>query len=518
MRRAGLLLLLAGCVHAWPAAASEESQALSARGLIELNAGRTEQARDLFDRAVAADPADPTARYQRGATRAKLGDYAGAAEDMRAALAARPDFPEAQLELGIALTELRKYAEAEPYLLWAQRSPPLEAQASFYLGIAQLRLDRLDAAQANFVRARTRDPELELSARYYEAVIAFREHQYDAAEAGFSTIVAARPESAIGRESAQFLDVLQRSRPRKYSAFGALALEYDSNVTLAPSNPVAGSITGQADGRFVINLGGRYTPFTLGPASLSLSYEFYQSLQFSLTQFNLQDHRPSAQLLFDFDHVLVGVLGRYDYYLLESSSFMQEATAYPWVAVREDGIGRTEVYARIQWRDYKLHSIDDTCPGGSSGCDVPGFTQLDGFYNYAGVRQVVDLGRTNAQVWFGYQLGFMTPDNLGIPQYEYGSNQLEIALRWPLPLAIVGEAGFRWEHQDYAPESATLSPVGEPRTDNDYRAVVSFQRPLSEISDHLFVNAAWYGTFNDSNNALFQYNRQIGAIGTEVRF
>src|SRR6185369_12162912 len=57
MRRAGLLLLLAGCVHAWPAAASEESQALSARGLIELNAGRNEQALELFDRAVAADPA-----------------------------------------------------------------------------------------------------------------------------------------------------------------------------------------------------------------------------------------------------------------------------------------------------------------------------------------------------------------------------------------------------------------------------------------------------------------------------
>jgi tetratricopeptide (TPR) repeat protein len=518
MRRTGLLLLLVGCVNAWPAAASEESQALSARGLIELNAGRTDQARELFDRAVAADPADPTARYQRGTLRAKLGDDAGAAEDMRAALAARPDFPEAQLELGIALTQLRKYAEAEPYLSWAQRSPELDAQASFFLGIAQLRLDRFAEAQANFVRARTHDPNLDLQARYYEAVIAYRERQYDVAEAGFASIASEKPDSAMGRESARFLDVLARTKPKIYSAFGTLALEYDSNVTLAPSNPVAGSITGQADGRFVIDAGGRYTPLTLGPASLTLSYEFYQSLEFSLTQFNLQDHRPAVQLLFDFDKVLVGVIGRYDYYLLSSSSFLQEAGGYPWVAVREDGIGRTEISARIQWRDYKAHTIDDDCSGPPASCNSPGFTQLDGFYSYAGVRQIIDLGRPNAQLWFGYQLGFMTPDNLGIPQYEYGSNQLEIALRWPLPYAILGETGFRWEHQDYAPESATLSPNGTPRTDNDYRAIIALERPLSEISDHLFVNAAWYGTFNDSNNALFQYDRQIGSIGTEVRF
>ena len=518
MRRAALVLLLLGCVPAWPAAASEESQALSARGLIELNAGHNEQAMELFDRAVAADPNDPTARYQRGASRAKLGDYGGAVEDMRAALAVRPDFGEAQLELGIALTELRQYAEAEPYLLSAQQVPALDAQASFFLGIAQLRLNRLESAQANFIRARTRDPNLELSAQYYEAVIAYRQREYGTAEEGFSTIIALNPNSAIGREAAQFLDVIARTRPRKYSAFGAVALEYDSNVTLAPDNPVEGSITGESDGRFVINLGARVTPLTIGPASLSLTYEFYQSFQFTLTEFNLQDNRPAAQLYFDFDPVFIGVLGRYDYYLLESSSFLQEATGYPWVSVREDGIGRTEMSLRIQWRDYKLHSIDDDCPAGTTTCNVPGFTQLDGFYNYASVRQVLDLGRPNAQLWFGYQLGFMTPDNLGIPQYEYGSNQLEIALRWPLPYQVVGETGFRWEHQDYAPESATLSPTGVARVDEDYRAVVSFQRPLSEISEHLFVNAAWYGTFNDSNNPLFQYNRQIGSIGTEVRF
>lgn len=518
MRRTALLLLLLACAHARPVAASEESQALSARGLIELNAGRNEQALELFDRAVTADPTDAAALYQRGSTRAKLGNYAGAEQDMRAALAVRPDFPEAQLELGIALTEQRKYAEAEPYLVWAQRSPDLDGQASFFLGITQLRLERFADAKASFERARAHDPKLDMPARYYEAVIAYRQRDYDTAETEFTAVAEAQPSSTIGRESNDFLVVLRGARPRRYSAFGGLALEYDSNVTLAPDTPVQGSITGESDGRFVVNVGGRYAPLMIGPATLSLSYEFYQSLQFHLTDFNLEDHRPAVQLMLDFDPVLVGLMGRYDYYLLSTSSFMQEATAYPWVTVQEAGIGRTELYARIQWRDYKLHALHDSCPQGTTNCNIDGFTQLDGFYNYGGVRQVIDLGVPNRQVWFGYQLGFTTPDNLGSDQYEYGSNQLEIALRWPLPFQVLGETGFRWEHQGYSPASAALSPTGEVRRDNDYRAVVSFQRPLTEISDHLFVNAAWYGTFNDSNNPLFQYNRQIGSIGTEVRF
>ncbi len=56
------------------------------------------------------------------------------------------------------------------------------------------------------------------------------------------------------------------------------------------------------------------------------------------------------------------------------------------------------------------------------------------------------------------------------------------------------------------------------RQDDDYRAIVSFERPLREIYDHLYVNASWFGTFNDSNKSLFQYDRQIGSIGAEVRF
>ena len=63
-----------------------------------------------------------------------------------------------------------------------------------------------------------------------------------------------------------------------------------------------------------------------------------------------------------------------------------------------------------------------------------------------------------------------------------------------------------------------LAAGNNPRRDNDHRVVVAFERPLSEVYEHLFVNAAWFGTFNNSNQSVFEYDRQIGSIGAEVRF
>jgi hypothetical protein len=181
------------------------------------------------------------------------------------------------------------------------------------------------------------------------------------------------------------------------------------------------------------------------------------------------------------------------------------------VALREDGVGRTELYLRVQYRDYK--NADPFDQPGPTGFDL-----LNGFYNFFGIRQIIDLDGPERQLWLGYQNGFTVPTGAGSEQFQYFSNEIDVALRWLLPYAITGQIGYRFEHQAYAAASSVFRPVGENRRDNDHRGIVSFERPLSEISEHLFVNAAWFGTFNQSNKNAFEYDRQIGSIGAEVRF
>ncbi|MBX3024811.1 tetratricopeptide repeat protein [bacterium] len=543
-RGPALLATLLACLIAGPAPANEASQAFGARALIAIDDGKNAEALALLDQAVAADPDDADVRYQRGVVRARSGDSSGAIEDLERALALRPYFPNAALELGIALVDADRPAKAEAPLMQAQQVASLDAQASFYLAVAQLRLRRYELARTNFTRAADRDPSLATAAQYYEGVIAFRRRDYESAESAFAAVQRQNPDTAMGRESAQYLTVIADERAADYSAFGTMALEYDSNVTLGPSQTIPSSVSGKGDWRYVINGGGRWTPLHWGRASLSVGYEFFQSVQFQLSDFNLTDNRPSMQLQYDFDWVSIGLLGRYDYYLLGGESYLSEATGMPWVSIREEGFGRTEIYARVQPRSFKAANCPPpTTPGGAgSAC----YGALNGIYSFAGTRQFFDLGNAAQQLWVGYQLGFQTPQPGNTPlqefnrdQYQYGSWAGEVGIRWPLPFQVLSELAYRYEHQTYSPASGCIvngsstpaacndlqnypngfNPRGlTPRVDNDHRVIFSLERPVPELWEHLSLVLSYFGTFNDSNKTVFTYDRNIGSFAVQVRY
>lgn len=502
MRRAVAVAVIVA-LSAVPAVASEESQALSARAAIELAAGRTAAGMDLLDRAVAADPYDAAVRYQRGVEHAKTRAFDRALEDLRAAVAYRPDFPQAQLELGAALVETRQPEEAIAPLLQAQQVAALEGSASYFLGLAYLRLNQLDAARQNLDRALARDPSLEIPVRYYRAVIDYRRGELAAAEEQFRAVEQAAPTSALGLEASQFIAVIQRTRPRGYRLFARTAIEYDSNVALAPDTTLAGADSEEADGRVTLNAGGAFIPWSNRVAGVSLGYEFFQSLHFDLREFNLQDHRPTVQLTLEHGRFSGGLLGRYDYYFLTDDSFMQEGTVFPWASMRQEDFGHTDVYYRMQRRDYK--QLD--------------FLVLNGFYHETGARQFVELGDPTRELWVGYQFESSDLFDGGQDQYQYDSHQVEVGLYWMMPYAVTLETGYRYAHKDYdsASGDAFRPEGGRRRRDHDQRVVVAFERPLSEISDHLFVTAAYFGTFNQSNKPDFEYDRHIASFGVEVR-
>lgn len=485
------------------AAASEESQALSARAAVELAAGRTAEGMALLDRAVAADSFDAAVRYQRGVERAKARNFETAIEDLRAAVAYRPDFPAAQLELGAALVETGRSEEAIAPLLKAQEVPALEGSASYFLGVAYLRLNQMDDARRNLDRALARDPSLAVAVQYYRGVIAYRRGDFAAAEEQFRAVEREAPTSALGLEASQFIDVIERTRPTGYRLFARTALEYDSNVALAPDTTLPGAESEEGDGRFVVNAGGTFVPWSNHTAGLSLGYEFFQSLHFDLHEFNLQDHRPTVQLTAEHGAFSGGLLGRYDYYFLTDDSFMQEGTVFPWGSMEQEGFGHTDVYYRMQRRDYKQLE----------------FQVLNGFYHETGARQFVELGNPTREAWVGYQFEASVLFDGGQDEYQYDAHQVEVGLRWLMPYAVTFETGYRYAHKDYdsASGNAFRPAPGRRRRDHDQRVVAAFERPLSEISPHLFVTASYFGTFNESNKDDFEYDRHIGSLGVEVR-
>ena len=500
------------------ATASEQSELLYSRGLVDFHAGRYSDALTLFDQAVNADANDVYARYYRGVTEGRLGNYQAAASDLRTVLAAKPDLDQGALELGVALVQTGEYADAVPYLEQAQRVGTLDAEASFFLGIAQLRLGKTAAARQNFERAAARDPELALASRYYLGVVEYQGKNWPKAQEHFSYVATTSPNSEMGRQANTFLGQIRAgvqpgAQPglQPYQLYGAVGFQYDSNVALAPSDEVLAAqeaISHTEDGRATILAGGVYAPWRSEHAQFSIGYEFFQSLHFSLTEFNLQDHRPNAQVLVNLGPVQLGLYGQYDYYLLKGQSFLQQGTAVPSVTVPESDFGRTEVFFRLRRRDF----FNGHFSGELSNFKPSGV--LDSF-NYApGIRQFVYLGAPSNYVYLGYRFTREDPINHQGNQFAYDGQEVDTGAGWALPWDIKVELDYAYRYEDYANQSrSTFAPNG--RIDNVHQIAFAADRALT---DHLDLTLGYLGTINDSNDDLFNYDRNIVSLSLGARF
>lgn len=506
--RLGLVVVLA-LVVSRAATASEESKRLYMRGMVELNAGHAQEALRLYDRAVAADPNDPYALYYRGIARSKLDDLAGATADLRTVVAMPGAPQEATLELGVLLVQETKYREAVPWLERAQRVPSLEARASLFLGIAELRLGQITSARDDFQRAAQEDSSLRVPARYYQGVVAYEQGRLHDAEGHFAYVATYSSNSDMGREAALFLDQIRRAQGPIAELYGAVGLEYDSNVVLAPNDDIAKSqlaISNQADGRATITAGGTYVPWQNEYAQLAVGYEFYQSLHFQLTNFNLQDHRPSAQFVINVDRYQFGLFGRYDYYLLETNSFLQEGTGLPWIAANEGDFGRTEIFYRVRRRDFKQQAYSET---------------RNAFNHAAGIRQLFYLGSPDRYVWIGYRYDHESPVNGAGNVFAYDGNEGGGGVEWTFPADITANASYAYRNEAYDSASKSISNTGEgdnpnqSRRDQENQIIVALSK---QLTGRLAVTAAFFATLNDSNKVDFYYDRYIGALALEVRF
>ncbi len=485
-----ILALLVLLVSAGAAPASQDSELHKASGLVRFHAGDHAAALTEFDAAVAADATDLDARYYRGVTRGRLRQTTGAIEDLRAVLAAQPTLDRAALELGIALVDGERDAEAIAPLEQAKRAPELASQAAYFLGIAELRLGQNRAAAAELRRAGESDT-LRLSARYYEGVARARLQHWVTARDRFEYVVATDGTSKLGQEATAFLDEL-----RPWHLYGSIGFDYDSNVQLAPSDEslkTAVGISDQGDGALELGFGAAYMPWLTDEAQLWVGYEFFQSLYFDLSEYDLQDHRANVVFTWNTGSVQVGVLGRYDFYLRGPDRFLQEGVIEPWVTVYEEGLGRTELFLRERWRGFD---------------ERPYRGLRDAFNHSPGFRQFVDLPGTGGYVFAGYRFDRENSIEQRGDAYSYDGHEAEGGIGWTLPAAITTQLSYAFRYEDY-------DAASDGRRDDDHRVTFWVRK---HVSDHLAVRWSYLGDFNDSRKAQFDYERHLGSVAMEVRF
>lgn len=533
--------------------ASVRSKMLYSRGVLELNAGNQEAALELFDQAVEADPQDGYALFYRGLTRGQLGDDDGAIADLTAALNAQPTLTRASLELGIALVKKQEYDDAIPFLERARKSEELDARASFFLGVCRLRRGEYEEARALFDRASTGDPTLAASSRYYEGIIAYREGKRADAIEHFQAAVDGAPDSQIAAESKTLIDALQATA-RPWQLYAATGFQYDSNVLLGPGSDIdfGGDGTpeftsGAGDGRAVFNFGGNYRLLDYESFMLTMGYDFYQSLHFGTSEienvvfdpnsppdpndpdaafetkkesccseFDIQNHGVVLDLFYGGEYFDTGLLGRFDFALKQTDKFLSSGTVLPWVSIPTLDWSETQLSYRLL--------INDFYGGDLTGED---FDIRDGYNHAAAIREVFDIGATR-YLWLGYRFDLEDPvgDDEGSQSFGYQGHQVETGFAWTLPSAYGIEAGYAYRNERYNSESRLPPPSFIPdspddsdelrsrRSDNVHSVFVLLHIPLPSVFE---LTCGVFSTFNNSNQAEFEYERLVGTISVGAR-
>lgn len=495
-----------------PAAASERSQVLYARGLIPFNNGQWEQAYRNFDQAVQADPTDSLAVYYRGLTQARRGATSAAITDMQQALKLNPALTPAALDLGIAEFDAGQYTAAKTWLTQAHQQGYEPSTAALFLGMTLYRLGD-DPAALTLLKEAEADPELRPMARYYEGLALRRQGNIAAAQAAFADAAREKPESEIGQAAQRYVAETPEgpggaaavSAARKpWSLYGQLGFEYDTNVVAGPSeSSVKGlpGISGEGDGRTVVAAGGDYKILDGEYGSLRAEYDFYQSIHFKLTEFDLQGHRVRADFASKPQLISYGLSALYDFYALDYQSFYQEGIATPWVAVEEGPAAATQLYYRLRGRDFLRKPFD---PG------------RDAVNHAVGLRQFALLGSVDRVLSAGYQFEKEDTTSSGSMgrDFQYDGHQLDLTVSFPITALLRGEAGYLFRLEDYQfPNSRTGFHSRRHDTEHEFALAVAY-----ELTPQWALVGDYIGVINNSNIPEFEYDRNIVSAGVRVTF
>ena len=219
----------------------------------------------------------------------------------------------------------------------AAQFDPQNAAVQFYLGYTLYQLKRYREALAPFERTIELDPALALSAQYYRGLALFALESDTQARAAFEAARVADPASTIGQNATRYLEAITaRERDhRLWQVEGSASLQYDSNVVLQGDLPAPLAISHQADGSTVFNVIGRVFATRTSLWQAGAEYDFFQSLHFTLHDFDIRSHTFGLLGRAKFDPVTLRLGMNYNITDLDNDRFSETYSVQPSAMIQE---------------------------------------------------------------------------------------------------------------------------------------------------------------------------------------
>ncbi|MBI5635243.1 MAG: tetratricopeptide repeat protein [Nitrospirae bacterium] len=392
------------------------------------------------------------------------------------------------LAQGIQRIAEERISDALALLQKALKVSPEDPEIIYYAGVAYSRAGRYSEAESLFLKnlsSGNSSPEVYLElVRVYSLTA-----QCQKAESTAAAYRDHAPDEEFSRYISKLLEACKNKTEKKnYQLTAITGLQYDSNVTVEPSNPPSGNKR-HSDTRAIFYLHASATPLKSDSVSLNIEYSLYQSLHGHLKDFNILFQRLGPSVSVAVSSTIIAELGhRLEYTLFGGEQYSSTNALFGKVLIKESDTASTEGLYEYKWHKYwdsALFETNSVRTGHQSTISLKqniSLAPLSGSIFLAG-----DFDRTEQRYWDynGYRTG---------AELLYGISDFFLRLT-----GEYSEKHYRGEYPSYQ----------EKRT--DHMQVYSLGGTYM-IRKHLGLTVSDSYTRNRSNLGVFDYKRNMVSI------
>lgn len=507
------VLLIAAGPFSQHTLASEASDRLVARGLVQLKAGQFIAATKYFNGAVQLDSKDPRAMFYLGVALNRIGQHGAALEAFQRMWALKVTHRQLGLEGGWAAIAQGRTALAisllEPYV----KENPKNAKAREFLGRAYIGDGRLDDAERELKRAIELDPALKPTSSYYLGNIAALRNDTKGVSRALTAILKENPDSPTGNV---LRDTLRRAatspQPERKPWFAALSVSGgdNSNVIGLPDDAVLPADVSSRSSKFLrtqldVGYNWRLDDISSLTAGYGFTHERYSDVEEfdSMSNTIYLDYRRKVT-----DRIDGGLRISRSLSATDGETKVRRTTISPSTSYRWNETDVTSLRYNLAFTDYVPEPVRPALDRDVRNhvFTLSHRTMVDGPILPLGVSLEVGLSRTL--------------NNAEGADYVYDGLGGFISASREFPLRIRGAITFSHQRDNYnEPNSLAGAGFAFRREDRVDRLNLFLERPLTVFgieNANVFLN--WQYLNNESNISFFNYEQTSFNFGITARF
>ncbi len=250
-------------------------------------------------------------------------NYPKAAVYLQEALQLKPDFHPAQLMMADTLLALDRPKEAGPILQKLAASGYEPGQTAFLQGMAATKQGEYSEALDYFNKAQA-EPKVAQEAKFQASLALAALKRFKEAKQGLQETIDLNPQSPTADFAKRYMGAVSKRLEdlRPFHITVSSAIEYDSNVTLAPGGGASvTTVSGMASAVFSQTALLEYTFLPAGPFSVLTQYSYFQNFHPAVQGYDIMSHFLGLTPTYSFKNGRFWLPFSYTYMDLQSDKY-----------------------------------------------------------------------------------------------------------------------------------------------------------------------------------------------------